>query len=239
MTLSKEREPLVLANLRLATAIAARLAPRLKYDLEDAQQIAYEGLVMAACRFDERYGVPFAAFAAAQIRFRLHQCLREVVPNERALELARKAVDARDRSPDLTQLELAAELGVTIERLGFAMLCYESARPFSIESSQWYDSVSTQRKAFVFEERSVSISQALWSSDPGPEEIVARKETAREVVQAFQALPEREQFVVRCRLSGIPDRVAATKMNRSRQRPPQIFKAALARMRPMLAGAVA
>ena len=96
-------DEVVLVNLRVAHSLAHRYAGR-GVDVEDLEQVACEGLVKAADRFDPGLGKDFLSFAVPTVRGELQRYFRDVgwvVRPTRRVQEARWAV-ARAEA-DLTQ----------------------------------------------------------------------------------------------------------------------------------------
>ncbi len=118
--------------LPLVRALAGRLAGR--GEPADLVQAGCEGLLLAAGRYDPRYGVPFQHYAARVIVGQMARALRDqgLQPaGRRPRELARRAEAARDRlrathGREPTLPELASTVGVEAAELVEA---WETTRP--------------------------------------------------------------------------------------------------------------
>lgn len=96
-------DEVVLANLRVAHSLAHRFAGR-GVDVEDLEQVACEGLVKAADRFDPELGKDFLSFAVPTVRGELQRYFRDlgwVVRPTRRVQETRWAVSRAEA--DLTQ----------------------------------------------------------------------------------------------------------------------------------------
>ena len=69
-------EEVVVLNLRVARALAQRFANR-GVDLDDLVQVASEGLIKAAARFDPAHGRDFLSFAVPTVRGELQRHFRD------------------------------------------------------------------------------------------------------------------------------------------------------------------
>lgn len=101
-------DEVVVVNLRVAHALAHRFAGR-GVDIEDLEQVASEGLIKAADRFDPTVGKDFLSFAVPTIRGELQRHFRDlgwVVRPTRRVQEARWAI-AR------AEAELTQRLGHT------------------------------------------------------------------------------------------------------------------------------
>ena len=56
-------EKLILDNMGLAVSIASKFHNKFKYEYEDVQQVAYEGLIRAAKKYDDSLEVQFSTWA--------------------------------------------------------------------------------------------------------------------------------------------------------------------------------
>jgi RNA polymerase sigma-B factor len=101
-------EAIVLENRRVAQALAQRFAGR-GVDVDDLTQVAYEGLLKAAERFDPEMGRDFLSFAVPTIRGELQRYFRDsgwmVRPTRRVQETQWRVAQ--------TEAELSQRLGRT------------------------------------------------------------------------------------------------------------------------------
>ena len=101
-------EKIVLENRRVAEALAQRFAGR-GVDVDDLTQVAYEGLLKAADRFDPEMGRDFLSFAVPTIRGELQRYFRDsgwmVRPTRRVQETQWRVAQ--------TEAELSQRLGRT------------------------------------------------------------------------------------------------------------------------------
>jgi RNA polymerase sigma-B factor len=133
------REALVERYLRLAQSLARRYA-RTSEPLDDLEQVAYLGLVMAVDRFDPARGVAFSSFAVPTILGELKRHFRdrtwairvprEVRDNVTAVDRAGYRLSGRlGRSPSAA--EVAEATGLSVEQVIEAR---EAARAYRCES---------------------------------------------------------------------------------------------------------
>jgi RNA polymerase sigma-B factor len=131
-------DEVVLVNLRVAHSLAHRYAGR-GVDVEDLEQVACEGLVKAADRFDPGLGKDFLSFAVPTVRGELQRYFRDVGwvvrPTRRVQEtrwaVARAEADLTQRlGREPTSTEVMEELGLTPEEYaeaGSANGCFAPA----------------------------------------------------------------------------------------------------------------
>lgn len=184
-------ETLVEEHMAVARSLARRFT-RTGEPLEDLEQVAFLGLVLAAERFDPDKGSRFIAFAVPTVLGELKRHLRDCawaahVPRRvkeltHTLHVATSTLMQRlGRSP--TVAELAEEIGVGEEDVLQAM---EAGR------SLWHESLDTP----IHDEGDAIRADVLGSAaDPGygqVEEVVS-------VLPALSTLPERKQEVLRLR----------------------------------------
>jgi RNA polymerase sigma-B factor len=116
-------DEVVVINLRVAHALAHRFAGR-GVEVEDLEQVACEGLIKAASRFDPGVGKDFLSFAVPTVRGELQRYFRDlgwaVRPTRRVQEtrwaIARAEADLTQRLGHTpTADEVMEELGLTQE----------------------------------------------------------------------------------------------------------------------------
>jgi len=136
------REQLLLLNLPLVHHIARRMVGALRggVELDDLVGAGTMGLMGAVENFDPDRGLAFSTFAAPRIRGailddlrRRDHASRSVRRKERCLASARQALgQAHMRAP--SDVEVAGELGIEVERLWDWMQDTEGARTVSLDA---------------------------------------------------------------------------------------------------------
>lgn len=131
-------EEIVAANTGLVKSVALRLSFIYKEELEDLVQIGYIGLLKAAERFEPERGNKFSTYAvpliAGEIKSQLRdqgriKVSRSLKSDGMAVRKAEEGFAAKNgRSPKLT--ELAAETGLSPERILEAMQAYDAMKNF-------------------------------------------------------------------------------------------------------------
>lgn len=117
------RNEIIVAYLPLARRLASRYQSR-TVALEELEQVACLGLVLAVDRFDLDRGIPFPAFATVTVLGELRRHFRDkswaVRPPRRLQDLMREVVAARQElaqelGREATVGELAARVGVNVD----------------------------------------------------------------------------------------------------------------------------
>ncbi|HEX9995315.1 MAG TPA: SigB/SigF/SigG family RNA polymerase sigma factor [Acidimicrobiales bacterium] len=186
------RNQLVNEHLGLARFLARRFQ-RGGESLEDLEQVAYLGLVLAIDRFDPERGVEFATFAVPTILGELKRHLRDrawavrVPRRVKELHLATSAARERlqhtlGRAP--TVEELAVELGTSDEDVLQALEAARGYRASSIDATSGAD-----------DDGETSLAARLGDDD-------ARYDAVEDVTTAapvLAGLGERDQLILRLR----------------------------------------
>ena len=134
-------DEVVLVNVRVAHAVAQRFTHR-GIDADDLDQVAYEGLVKAAGRFDRDLGRDFLSFAVPTMRGELQRHFRDsgwmIRPTRRVQEqrwqLTRtegELAQSLGRTPSAR--EVGAALGLTAGEHAEASTAYGCFRPASLD----------------------------------------------------------------------------------------------------------
>ena len=134
-------DEVVLVNVRVAHSLARRFAGR-GVDVEDLEQVACEGLIKAAARFDAGLGKDFLSFAVPTVRGELQRYFRDlgwVVRPTRRVQETRWAVSRAEA--DLTQrlghtpapTEVMEELDLTHEDYAEAGSAHGCFAPTSLD----------------------------------------------------------------------------------------------------------
>lgn len=188
MTTAAAYEPLVREFEPLARAIAYRAARHTGHGVDTGEFVgaAYEGLVVAAKRFDANRGVPFRAYAKHRIQGAVFDAKRSAdwVPRtvrERAnhLERTRQQLTARlGRSPTLG--EVAEALETTVQEVQATERRSEIRLVLSLDSR---------------DDGGISIADAVPAPSPHVDPAVA-SELREALAHAIASLPEREQLAI-------------------------------------------
>lgn len=195
---------LVIDYLDLAESLAARFAGRSR-EREDLVQVAYLGLVKAARAFDESRGTGFPGFAAPTITGELKRYLRDrcwVVRPPRGVQNLR--AELLHAEPELAQtlgrhptpVELARELGVSVQAVREAAAAASSMRPDSIDAADPHcdtpsqaEKLAVQDPAFEQLDELMCLTKAIGELSGSERELLYRRyfceETQTELGKRF------------------------------------------------------
>jgi RNA polymerase sigma-B factor len=221
------REALIFQFERLAYSIANRFAAR-GVDHEDLCQVARMGLVKAVDRFDPSTSYRFSTFATPTILGEIRRYFRDHsrpvhVPRamqELSTQVERTSRDLARRLPRVpTAADIAAELGVTAEKVEEALALQETTHPLSLDfEAEGVDSGGLQ--------------QCLGREDAGLEHAELRV-WARELLGH---LSEPQQNLIRLRyFSGLSQREAARRLGLSQMQVSRMERRALEQLRGQMA----
>ncbi len=191
MELTKEREKLVEELLPLVSKIALKMKQRVpsSVELDDLMGYGYLGLVDAVNRFDPAKRESFPKFAEIKIRGAMLDYLR-------SLDLLPR--DKRRRIKELESVwdELSAELGrePTLSELGERMEMDEEELA-SIMRHSAASSVMSLTDPLIEGVDDYTLLSVL-EDDKDPPYFLEQSEFFKELVEAIEALPERERLVL-------------------------------------------
>lgn len=162
-------------------------------DYDDLVGYGCEGLIEAVDTFDPTYNVKFSTWAVMHIRTTIQDALRTLDPLPRSLrskgkEIERVSYELANRNGYWPQdSEVAAALGVPLQRLRTTMQ----------DISKVVVSLNNVEDAHG-EETGYSWASSLADDDPegDPEQALDNAETTVLLLEAVDALPERERRVV-------------------------------------------
>jgi RNA polymerase sigma-B factor len=224
------RNELLLRHERMVRFAAVRFGSSACNSVEDLVQVGYLGLISALERFDPEYGQTFSSFALPTIVGVIKHYLRDhswlIKTPRRLRELATQIRRLRNRLEQRlgrapTTAEIAAEAGVTEERLLQAMEVDEAYYPLSLDASFQESSESGD----------IPLQSSLGIADPAYTVI-----DEREVLRcALASLEEREREIIMARFwseatqQQVADRLGISQMHVSR-----LERRALKRLREVL-----
>lgn len=181
-------DELVSQHAPLVKKIALHLMARLpdSVQLDDLMQAGMVGLLEAASKYDASKGASFETYAGIRIRGAIVDEIRrgDWVPrsvhrNARRIGDAIKRVEDRE-GRDARDVEIAAELGMSLEEYNGCLSDANSGRLFSLdELSESGDA------AFAADE-----------DDDNPSEALEDEAFRKGLAEAIEALPEREKLVL-------------------------------------------
>lgn len=193
---SRLRAMIVDMHASMVRSIARRYAHRGE-PLEDIQQVAYLGLVVAINRFDPARGDSFHAYAYPVVLGEVRRHFRDktwgVRVTRRIQELRPRIVDAaqdftQDHGRAPTPSELAGLLGLSLEEITEALIAWDSYRPLSLDAPT--DGALDVETDLVIDH--------IGAEDPDLHHVVDRK-----VLWALlDELPERQRTIVLLRFFG-------------------------------------
>jgi RNA polymerase sigma factor for flagellar operon FliA len=188
-----ERDQLILKELPSVYYIARRIFERLPQHVvfEDLVHAGVVGLIEAVRSYDASKSVPFNAFAKFRIRGAILDSLRELDWGSRPLrrkgrrmEEAIATLSAKlGRQPE--EDEIAAEMGVSIEKLHEIALRLDGLNLVGQQVGSLFDSSGTQ-----------DLIESAPSRDENPYDLCLRTEIKERLAEAIGTLSEKEQLVV-------------------------------------------
>jgi len=219
-----ERNRLMARHMPLVQSIARRVHARLpsSLDLDDMVQEGAFGLMAALERYDARRGVPFSAFAHSRIKGAILDMLRgtDWVPRS----VRRRAERLRDTTQLLTeelgrapsQVELAAELGITVRRLERMVRNAELRQVVSLDA--------------LLESGDWALVERIPDADAGT--LSEQAEVSAALAEGVAALPANEAYAVhRYYYEGLGLKAIAAEMGVSESRVSQLRRRGTSRMR--------
>jgi RNA polymerase sigma factor for flagellar operon FliA len=228
------RERLCEAGLPLVRRMATHILRRLPahFEVDDLIGDGCVGLLRAIDRFDPARGRRFEIWAARLIRGAMLNGLRQMdmVPERvrrdaRNLEHARWHLAQREGTAP-SHKEAAASAGLTRRKLNAVLLALRRSIPVSL------DQPPTQRPE--------SLVKPMWydridAQVPDPAIEVARRASARAVIDAVRSLSERERLILRSFYrNGSTFRTIGGRLGITKQRVSQIHGRALETLRAKL-----
>jgi RNA polymerase sigma factor FliA len=188
-----ERDQLILKELPQVYYIARRIFERLPQHVvfEDLVHAGVVGLIEAVRSYDVSKSVPFNAFAKFRIRGAILDSLRELDWGSRPLrrkgrrmEEAIATLSAKlGRQPE--EDEIAAEMGVSIEKLHEIALRLDGLTLVSQQVNSVFDRSGTQ-----------DLIESAPSHDENPYDLCLRTEIKERLAEAIGTLSEKEQLVI-------------------------------------------
>jgi RNA polymerase sigma factor for flagellar operon FliA len=185
------RDRIILEHLPLVKAIAVRLHGSLPAyaDLDDLIHAGVLGLFDAATRFESEKQVTFSSYAKHRIKGAMLDSLRQLDWASRDLRRRHKQLEAATRELESelqrapTEAELAAKLGVDIDRWRHMMLDLRNGGLISASS-----------RTAAYEE--LPVPDFPSKPDTHPDNMCAQEQLRMILGVAIQTLPERYQKVV-------------------------------------------
>lgn len=196
-------DDLVVSNLRLVVSVARKYVDK-GLGLGDLINEGNMGLMLGVRKYDWRLGFRFSTYATWLIRQAITRALAD---QGRAIRLPVPAVELINRAKkvrqemrgtlnrDISLAELAQKMGVPVEKIQFL---YESSREIDSLNRQVGD-----------EEEGGELGEFLEDDRIAVDDIVARRDTRRQVMAALGSLSEKESLVLMYR-HGLVDGISWT-----------------------------
>ncbi|BCJ41790.1 hypothetical protein GCM10010168_74780 [Actinoplanes ianthinogenes] len=182
-----EQEELIRTHMPLVGHLVRDMLSRIPNHIhrDDLTSAGLHALVTAARGWDPERGVPFHRFAGTRIRGALLDELR-------ALDWATRSVRSKARNTDVTRQSLTTTLGRTPTP-------EELAQALGTTTTDLHQTDTDVQRATVLSLQGFTTSSAddlVTERDPGPEEMLLRREQIGYLHHAIGSLPDRLQTVV-------------------------------------------
>ncbi|MEU8660779.1 sigma-70 family RNA polymerase sigma factor [Actinoplanes philippinensis] len=183
----REQEDLIRTHMPLVGHLVRDMLSRIPNHIhrDDLTSAGLHALVTAARGWDPQRGVPFHRFAGTRIRGALLDELR-------ALDWATRSVRSKARNTDVTRQQLTTTLGRTPTP-------EELAQALGTTTTDLHQTDTDVQRATVLSLQGFTTSSAddlVTEREPGPEEMLLRREQIGYLHHAIDSLPERLQTVV-------------------------------------------
>ncbi len=187
-TSKRDQDALVHQNLPLVGYLVSETASKLPpyVNRDDLTSSGMMALAQAAQSFDAALGVPFARYATVRIRGAL-------IDELRSHDWASRSVRAKARHRAGAQEELSAQLGRTPTASELAAHMGISVDALASVEDDIHRSVVLSIHGF---NEASDLEALLPHTDPGPEQVLLRRETASYLIDAVDELPARMRAVV-------------------------------------------
>ena len=184
--LLRQHAPLV---RRIAHHMIAKLPPNV--ELDDLIQVGMIGLAEALSRFEAQQGVQFETFASQRIRGAMLDELRDSDWMSRSSRKSQKDIEHAlhraeqrlGRSP--LESEIAAEMGISLDEYQSLLAKVRGTQLVYLEDMQ-----------FEHEGEESFLDRHVADADADPMSLLRDQRLRAALVQAIEALPEREQYIM-------------------------------------------
>lgn len=225
------RDEAVELNLTLASSMARGYVNR-GVDLQDLQQVALLGLVLAVDRFDPELGRPFAPYARVTIHGELKRHLRDYAW---AVRPPRGLHDLYLEINNVTQ-DLIAALGhpPSVEQIATSM----GLEPAQVREAQMASSsYAANSLQALAEERGDGFTGAGLNMGAVPS--LEARLTSLDLAQIVQALPDRDRLIVQLRfVQDLTQRQIGQHLGISQMQVSRLLTAIMARLKTALSAAL-
>jgi RNA polymerase sigma factor FliA len=182
-----EQEELIRAHMPLVGHLVRDMLSRVPNHVhrDDLTSAGLHALVTAARSWDPQRGIPFHRFATTRIR-------GGILDELRSLDWATRSVRTKARANDATRSQLTTTLGRT-------PTAEELAQALGTSTTDLHQTDTDVQRATVLSLQGFTTSSAddlVTERNPGPEEMLLRREQIGYLHHAIASLPERLQMVV-------------------------------------------
>src|SRR3712207_8962929 len=182
-----EQEELIRTHMPLVGHLVRDMLTRIPNHIhrDDLTSAGLHALVSASRGWDPNRGIPFHRFASTRIR-------GAILDELRSLDWATRSVRTKARATDTTRQNLTTTLGRT-------PTADELAQALGTTTSDLHQTDTDVQRATVLSLQGFTTSSAddmVTEKNPGPEDMLLRKEQIGYLHHAIDSLPERLQYVI-------------------------------------------
>jgi RNA polymerase sigma factor for flagellar operon FliA len=182
-----EQEELIRTHMPLVGHLVRDMLSRIPNHIhrDDLTSAGLHALVTAARGWDPERGIPFHRFASTRIR-------GAILDELRALDWATRSVRTKARATDTTRAHLTTTLGRTPTN-------DELAQALGTTTTDLHQTDTDVQRATVLSLQGFTTSSAddlVTEKNPGPEDMLLRREQIGYLHHAIASLPERLQLVI-------------------------------------------
>jgi RNA polymerase sigma factor for flagellar operon FliA len=182
-----EQEELIRTHMPLVGHLVRDMLSRIPNHIhrDDLTSAGLHALVTAARGWDPQRGIPFHRFASTRIR-------GSILDELRALDWATRSVRTKARATDTTRSNLTTTLGRTPTP-------EELAQALGTTTNELHQTDTDVQRATVLSLQGFTTSSAddlVTEKNPGPEDMLLRREQIGYLHHAIASLPERLQLVI-------------------------------------------
>lgn len=182
-----EQEELIRQHMPLVGHLVRDMLTRIPNHIhrDDLTSAGLHALVTAARAWDPNRGIPFHRFATTRIR-------GAILDELRALDWATRSVRTKARATDATRQELTTTLGRTPTP-------EELAQALGTTTTDLHQTDNDVQRATVLSLQGFATASAddlVTERNPGPEDMLVRREQIGYLHHAIASLPERMQLVI-------------------------------------------
>src|ERR1700754_3616949 len=184
---AREQEELIRTHMPLVGHLVRDMLSRIPNHIhrDDLTSAGLHALVTAARGWDPDRGIPFHRFATTRIR-------GAILDELRSLDWATRSVRSKARATDSTRANLTTTLGRT-------PTTDELAQALGTTTTDLHQTDNDVQRATVLSLQGFTTSSAddlVTEPNPGPEEMLLRREQIGYLHHAIASLPERLQLVI-------------------------------------------